>query len=82
MTCSKNGSITIQVLTNMLKRMDDLMLFNMSDGSNPFLCCDGHGRRFEDPLLEYSLESNHPWNCCIGVPYYGTLVWQVGDSVE
>jgi hypothetical protein len=80
-TCSKNGSITSQLLTNMLKRMDALMLFDRSDGSNHFVLCDGHGIRFEEPFLEYNLESNRPWKCCIGVPY-GTLVWQVGDSVE
>jgi hypothetical protein len=81
-TCSKNGSIMSQSLTNMLKRMDDLMLFDRRDGRNPFLLCDRHGIRFKEPLLEYTLESNRPWNWCIGVPYYDTSVWQLGDSVE
>jgi hypothetical protein len=80
-TCSKNGSTMSQLLTNMLKRMDGVMLFDWSDGSNPFLLCDGHGSSFEEPLLEYTLESNYPWNCCVGVPY-GMTVWQVGNSVE
>jgi hypothetical protein len=80
-TCSKNSSIASQLLTNMLKGMDDLMLFHRSDGSNPFLLCDGHGIRFEGPFLEYTLESNLPCNCCIGVPY-GMPVWQVGDIIE
>jgi hypothetical protein len=31
--------------------------------------------------LEYTLESDRPWTCCIGV-LYGTSAWQVGDSVE
>jgi hypothetical protein len=61
-TCSKNGSIRSQLLTNMLKRMDDLMLLDRSDGCNPFLLCGGHGSRFEEPLLEYTLESNIPSN--------------------
>jgi hypothetical protein len=33
------------------------------------------------PFLEYTLESNILWTCCIGVPY-GTSVWQLGDSAE
>jgi hypothetical protein len=45
------------------------------------LLYDGHGSRFEEPFLEYTLESNRSWTCCIGVPY-GTSVWQLGDSAE
>jgi hypothetical protein len=55
-TCSKNGSITSHLLTNMLCKMDDLELFDRSDGVNPFLLCDGHVSRFEDPFLELTLE--------------------------
>jgi hypothetical protein len=46
-TCNKNGSITSQLITNMLKRMDDLMLFDRINGSNPFHLCDRHGSRSE-----------------------------------
>jgi hypothetical protein len=80
-TCSKNGSITSQLLTNMLQTMDKLCLFDRSDGTNPCLLCDGHGSRFEEPCLTYTLESSTPWGCCIGVPYCNSL-WQVGDSEE
>jgi hypothetical protein len=80
-TCSKNGSITSQLLTNMLSKMDDLELFDQSSGVNPFLLCDEHGSRFEENFLEYNLESNRHWTSCIGVPY-GTSMWQVGDSTE
>jgi hypothetical protein len=80
-TCSKNGSITSQLLTSMFRKMDKLEVFDCSDGFNPFLICDGHGSRFEEPFLEYTLESNRPWTCCIVVPY-GTSMWQVGDSTE
>jgi hypothetical protein len=80
-TCSKNGSITSHLLTNMLSKMDDLELFDRSDGVNPFLLYDGHGSRFEEHFLGYTLESNMPWTCCIIVPY-GTYMWQVGDIIE
>jgi hypothetical protein len=51
-TCRKNGSITSQLLINMLQRMDDLKLFNRSDGTNPVLLCNGHGSQFEELFLE------------------------------
>jgi hypothetical protein len=79
--CSKNGSITSHLLTNMLSKMDDYFLFDRSNGTNPCLLCDCHGSRFEEPFLEYTLEYNMPWTCCIGVPY-GTSVWQLRDSAE
>jgi hypothetical protein len=80
-TCIKNGSITSQLLTNMLSKMDDLELFDRSGGVNPFLLCDRDCSRFGESFLEYKLEGNTPLTCCIGVPY-GTSMWQVGDSTE
>jgi hypothetical protein len=50
-TCTKNGSITSELLANMLQRMGDFLLFDRSQGISPFLLCDGHGSRFKDPLL-------------------------------
>jgi hypothetical protein len=72
-TCSKNGSITSQLLTNMLQTMDKLCLFDRSYGTTPCLLCDGHVSRFEEPFLTYTLESSIPWGCCIGVPYGSSL---------
>jgi hypothetical protein len=79
--CSKNGSITSRLLTNILSKMDDYCLFDRSNGKNHFLLCEGYISRFEEPFLEYTLESNRPWTCCIGGPY-GMFVWQLGDSAE
>jgi prepilin-type processing-associated H-X9-DG protein len=79
--CSKHGSITSQLSTNMLSKMDEYSLFDHSNRANPFLLCDGHVSRFKEPFLEYTLESNMPWNYSIGV-LYGMSVWQLGDSVE
>jgi hypothetical protein len=78
---SKNGSINSQLLTNMMSKMDDHSLFDRSDGVNPFLIYDGHGSRFEEVFLEYTVESNRHWTCFIGVSY-GTSVWYLGDSPE
>jgi hypothetical protein len=65
----------------MLSKMDGSDLFDRGEGVNPFLICNGHGSRFEEPFLEYTLEVNRPWMCCIGVPY-GTSMLQVGDNTE
>jgi hypothetical protein len=80
-TCRKKGSITSQLLTNMLKKMDDPMLFDRSGGIKPCPLCDGHCSRFKEPFLEYTHEYDTPWGCCIGVPY-GTSLWKLGDSQE
>jgi hypothetical protein len=65
----------------MLAKMDEHSLFDLGAGINPFLLCEGHGSRFEELFLEYTLESDMPWTCCICVPY-GTSVWQVRNSPE
>jgi hypothetical protein len=80
-TCSKNGSTTSQLINNMLQKMDHLEIFYRGDMVTPFLLCDGRGSWFKEPFLEYTLESNRHWTCCIDVPY-GTSMWQVGYSTE
>jgi len=79
--CSESGGITGELLTKMLKYIDDLEVFDRSNGVNPFLLLDGHGSRFEIDFLEYINSPEHKWTVCVGVPY-GTGIWQVGDSSE
>jgi hypothetical protein len=55
-TYSNNCSITSHLLTSILSKMDDLELFERSDGVDPFLLCDGQGSRFEDTSLSI------PWD--------------------
>jgi hypothetical protein len=55
-TCSKNGSITSQLITSMLAKMDEHSLFDRSAGINPFLLCDWHGSHLEETFLKYTLE--------------------------
>jgi hypothetical protein len=47
-------SITSALLAAMLRKMDDLELFDRSDGIHPFILLDGHGSRFELPFVEYT----------------------------
>jgi hypothetical protein len=79
--CSESGSITTELLTRMLKKLDELEVFDRSTGLNPFLILDGHGSRFELEFLEYINTCETKWNVNIGLPY-GTSYWQVGDSTE
>ena len=75
------GSITLQILVDILETVDDLDVFDQAGGVTPFLCVDGHDSRFEFPLLSYVCNHLHIWTVCIGVPY-GTALWQIGDSAE
>ena len=81
-TCSPKGSITSQILADVLKWLDDLHIFPRDNNSpTPFLLLDGHGSRLEIPFLEYINHPDHKWVVCIGCPN-GTSLWQVGDSAE
>jgi hypothetical protein len=60
------GSIMTALLAEMLKKMDDMELFDRSDGIDPFLLLDGHGSRFELPFVEY-IHGDREWTVCIGV---------------
>ena len=79
---TQSGSITSEVLVDILATLDKLDVMNRVGGERrPFLLLDGHGSRLELPFLSYINDEAHPWAVCIGVPY-GTALWQVGDSSE
>jgi hypothetical protein len=71
---SPNASITSEMLTRMLELMDELQVFDRSNGIHLFLLLDGHHSRTCLPFLKYINDDNHPWMVCIGVPY-GTHLW-------
>ena len=64
--CSENGSITADLLVDMLSVMDKKNLFDRSDGVAPFLLLDGHGSRFDLKFLRYVNNAATTWNACIG----------------
>ena len=70
---SENGSITADLLVAMLANIDNLGVFDRSDGVAPFLLLDGHGSRFDFKFLQYINTERMKWNVCIA---------QVGDSTE
>ena len=78
---SPKGSITAEILIDILSTLDHYGVFERSQGQKPFLLLDGHGSRFASSFLKYIMHPDHPWAVCIGVPY-GTALWQVGDSSE
>jgi len=51
--CTENGSITAELLMEMLKTIDNQHVFDRSDGIPPFLLLDGHSSRFNLTFLEY-----------------------------
>ena len=78
---SPKGSITSDILIDILATLDRFKVFDRSNGKLPFLLLDGHGSRFALNFLAYVTNKEHEWCVCIGVPY-GTSLWQVGDSSE
>jgi hypothetical protein len=72
-TCSESGSITSNILKDVLTYLDNKLAFNRSE-ADPFLLLDGHGSRFELPFLDYINNEETKWTVCIGVPY-GTNLW-------
>jgi hypothetical protein len=81
--CCPSESVTItgHLLTEMLRAIDKLEVYDCSIGLNPFLLLDGHGSCFELEFLEYINTCESKWCGNIGLPY-GTSYWQVGDSSE
>ena len=78
---SSKGSITAEILVDILSTVDHYKVFDRTTGRKPFLLVDGHGSRIELPFLQYIVDPAHEWAVCIGVPY-GTVLWQVRDSAE
>ena len=82
---SESGSITSEILADVLKTLDKLEVYPRSSTDNnhpkPFLLVDGHQSRLQLPFLKYINEPEDNWIVCLGVPY-GTALWQVGDSKE
>ena len=78
---SPKGSITSEILTDILRTLDAIEVFDRSTGITPVVLMDGHGSRLGLPFLNYVNDPTHPWCVDIGVPY-GTSLWQVGDSPE
>ena len=77
----ESGSITSNILVEMLQTLDEMDLIPREDNVKPFILLDGHGSRLELPFLKYVNTPEDHWVACIGVPY-GTALWQVGDSKE
>jgi hypothetical protein len=75
---SLKASITTTLLTEMLKYLDRLGIYNR-DVCHPFLLLDGHHSRMMLPFLEYINDPKTKWFTCFGVPY-ATHIWQVNDA--
>jgi hypothetical protein len=79
--CSESGSINGKRLTDMLRYLDSLEIFDRSTGLSPFLILDGHRSHFKFKFLEYINSYESKWFVNVGLPY-GTSYWQVGNSTE
>ena len=78
---SEGGSISGEILTNILKRIDASGVLDQSQGVKPFLLVDAHASQFFLKFLRYINYASHHRRICIWV-LYGTHKWQVVDSKE
>ena len=75
--------ISGHILTNILKHLDDLKLYD-NDRENdviPLMLVVVHGSCFCLYFFQYICDKNHKWTVVFGVPY-GKSLWKVGDSEE
>ena len=80
---TEGGIISGHILTNVLKHLDALKLYN-NDRENyilPLLLVLGHSSCFGLDFLLYICDKDQKWTLVLGVPYE-TSLWQVGDSEE
>ena len=70
-TFSEGGGINGWILREILKRIDDLKLYenDRKNGKTPFLLIDGHQLQFDLKFLKYINEVDTKWSVCLGVPY-------------
>ena len=50
--CSENGSITTEILADIMHYLNEELTFDRDDAT-PYLLLDGHGSQFRLPFLEY-----------------------------
>ena len=56
---SQSGSITSEMLRDVLRTINHYQVMDQSSGRLLFLLLDGHGSRFKLPFLEYITNANH-----------------------
>jgi hypothetical protein len=79
--CSANASISLTLLTDMLRYMDLFNIFNQNVGEKPLILLDEHHSRMEMEFLECINANEQMWHVNIGVPY-GTHIGQVANLSE
>ena len=81
-TCSSKGSITSDILAEMLKQINKTgILPREPNGPTSFLLLDGHDSRLDLPFLNYINNQEKKWVVCLGLPN-GMSLWQVGDASQ
>ncbi len=63
---NKSGSITSEILADVLKSLNALKVYRRTDGHpKPFLQVDGHLSRLQLPLFIYINEPEDNWVVCL-----------------
>ena len=65
----------------MLQRLDDIQVYNRTDGRYLCIFLDADNSRMDISFLQYTNEEGHQWGAWIDV-LYGTHIWTVGYPKE
>ena len=72
---SSKGSITKEILLDILGTINHLGVFSSDGEVKLFLLVDGNGSRLQLSFLKHICDPLHEWSVRIGV-HYGTAPWQ------
>ena len=82
-TMNEKGSMTLEIIKMVLKRLDDLEVYErVPGGPIPMCLFDAHNSRLQVPFLDYANKKflDRPmWKVVIGLPN-ATQKWELSDS--
>jgi hypothetical protein len=78
---SVDGKLNSQILLDICKHIDEIELYDRSNGLHPFMLMDGHRSDFDLEFVNYVNDDTHPWTICCGLPR-DTHLLHVADSDE
>ena len=79
-TCSPKGSITSEILKQIFERLDDLGVYERTEGRVPMALFDAHDSRLQVPFLRYINNKKHLWRLMEHIN--GRLVIHVSKMVD
>lgn len=65
---SVDGKMNCQILHDICKHIDEIGLYDRSNGLSPFMLMDGHCTNIDMEFIDYVNDGRHQWTICCGLP--------------